>query len=169
MTNYGSNDVMAGVLASPPRQSPVGLTRGRVRVQHGTFQIPAGLLINEYIILFRLPTVARILTLFTQWDDLGGTMTLQLGLYDAHENISDSPTVRDFDLFDVAGAGSAAVASVDQRFATLNHNTTGQMLWELLGLTADPGGDYDVVVTFTAATTPITGADYSWRCTYIVD
>jgi len=149
--------------------APVGLNRGRVRIQQGTFQMPAGFLINDIMVLFRLPTVARVLTLFTQWDDLGGTMTMDLGLYDAHENLADTPTVRDANLFDSAGVGGSAGSRVDQRFANLNHNTQGLQLWELLGLTADPGGQYDVCITFTAATTPIVGADYSWSCTYVVD
>ena len=102
-----------------------------------------------------LPSNARIHALSrVSWDDLAstGSPTLSLGVAptsDPSNAISASATCLNSAL-DLATATNAAALLGD-------HANSGKMLWELLGLTSDPGVSLDIYGTIAGAGTNTTG------------
>lgn len=84
------------------------------------------------------------------WDALGGSAAANVGLYQVAAN---GGAVVDADAF----ASAVSLVSAGTWTSELEEATAadiakvGQPLWQRLGLTADPGVAYDVVVTLTAA------------------
>ena len=107
--------------------------------------------------LLRLPTAARIVNIYCTTQSLGTTVTTDIGLY----------TPKGFGLAPVLVASSQAVLVSAIAFQTAINSlqsiqTTaaanwGKMLWELAGLTSDPGGEYVITATFTSVASPTAG------------
>lgn len=115
------------------------------------------LLTSDTFELLRLPTAARIVNIYGTWQSLGTTVTTDIGLY----------TPRGFGLAPVLVAGAqsilvsalafnAAIGTIASIQNTAAANW-GKMLWELAGLTSDPGGEYVITATFTSVASPTAG------------
>lgn len=110
---------------------------------------------NDTLKFVTLPSNARIHALSrVHWDDLAstGSPTLSLGVApttDPSNAITASATCLNSGL-DLATATNAAALLGD-------HANAGKTLWELLGLTSDPGVMLDIYGTFAAANTNTTG------------
>ena len=99
-----------------------------------------------------LPSNAFIVAVYIASVAQGGSAAVDVGVY---RNTADGAAVCDADLF-----GSAvSLVSVVPRSDITNESTVStpavreQPLWQAAGLTSDPGGTLDVVVTPTAALT----------------
>ena len=161
---------MTGLVAKPPRQAPVGTAGGRDRVCHGTYRLLAGMADDDILFLCRIPTNARLTHIYMIWDDLGTTMTADLGLYEPQVAAGDTPVAVDDNLFLSAEAlGTVQAIPVDALFDTLDQTTAGKRLWEMAALSEDPGGHFDLALTFDSVGTPTTGADIIWAVHYVRD
>lgn len=169
MSTADSN-LVANLDASPPVMNEVGLQGGRERVVQDDFEVATtDLDAADIIRLARLPSNARITELLIANDDLdaNGTPTLDmdLGLYDA-----DDDSVLDDDCFAVADTQlQAASGFVDHRFNALGIDTVGQKLWEIAGLTEDPGGEMDIAITTDTGAATAAAGTIAFIIRYVID
>lgn len=124
---------------------------------------------NDTMKMVRIPSNARISMLSKLYfDDLAssGSPTIDIGLApvnDAGNAITADPDALNdgIDVFTSATGGSANVIK--------DHANVGKQAWEFIaGLTADPGGELDVYVSFVDAATNVTG-DVSIELAYTLD
>lgn len=113
----------------------------------------------------RVPSNAKVQAIFFESAAQGGG-TIDFGVYYATDGIGGKPTsllaaaAIDQDFF----ATAVAVTSLSQPTNIVNEsgvNTPAkrvQPLWQALGLTSDPGGNFDIVGTVVAAITTGTGS-----------
>jgi hypothetical protein len=112
---------------------------------------------NEVIVMTEIPVNANITSIKMWSDDLGTTGDLNLGFYPG--NITPSTLVVgdaiDEDALATAiDVNAAATADVEVRFEVKDHNTTGDLAWELAGLSAEPAyGTFFICFTASEATT----------------
>lgn len=83
-------------------------------------------------------------------DALGAGALVSIGLYNVATG-GGAGAVVSIALFAAAVAVAAAGGPTEERYNALHANTSEQMVWQLLGLAADPGLDYDLVATLTTA------------------
>lgn len=112
----------------------------------------------------RVPSNAKIKQI---WFESGaqGAGTIDLGVYYATDGVGGKPTTLlaanaiDQDLF----ASAIAITSLSQPTNVINESATfdgdkqNQPLWQAAGLSADPGGSFDIVGTLAVAVTTGTG------------
>lgn len=165
MATYTSDSMtpLVAVANAVPDLAEVGGMSGRVRAAVGNVVPTAAVAAGDILNMCVLPSGARIVELWVEADDLGGaTTTWDVGLY----NMDDS--VVDINLYGVALDGATALAAVDVRFQTLNHNTRGQKIWEDLGLSEDPMVKYKLAGTMLVVATGLVG-DVSYKVFWTVD
>lgn len=139
-------------------------TGGMVRHARGAAPITNGDSIASKYIMCSIPSRAVPISARISSPDIGTTTAADLGLY---RTTADGGAVVDADFFKAAvvlNAGAIAKSEqVNGNLATLAN--AEKAIWELLGLTSDPGVDYDVVLTLTAAAdatgTPMVEIDYT--------
>ena len=152
--------LVANVLASPPVLNDAAELHGVVRVASGTVELLAGdSTDNDVVLLAPISSKATIQSLLIGSDTLGGSCTFNVGVHNY------DGTVADEDAFATSVADAAAMTDVRYEAATIN--TAGQKLWELAGLSEDPGGMLYVSITFAA--TGGTAGTLSWDITYAVN
>jgi len=152
--------LVANVLASPPVLNDAAELHGVVRVASGTVELLAGdSTDNDVVLLAPISSKATIQSLLIGSDTLGGSCTFNVGVHNY------DGTVGDEDAFATSVADAAAMTDVRYEAATIN--TAGQKLWELAGLSSDPGGMLYVSITFAA--TGGTAGTLSWDITYAVN
>lgn len=106
---------------------------------------------SKYI-FFQVPSNACFSELFVSCPDIGTTLAMDVGLY---RTTQDGGAVVDVDFF--ASAVSLSGGALNESIITNEAGTAltvanmEKAIWEVLGLTADPGIMYDVVGTLTAA------------------
>ena len=146
--------------ASPPTLNDVANLHGSIRVAQGTLVVAAGDSDdNDILHLVAIPSNATVPHIYVGSDTLGGSSTLNVGIY------TTAGVVVDEDLFASAVADAGALADV--RHEASNINTVGQKAWELAGASSDPGGSYYISVTMQAAGG--TEGDLSFIIHYVVD
>lgn len=129
-----------------------------------TISVPSGSASGYEIVFARIPTGSRIHgTSRIFWDDLasGTSPTLGLGFKAVSGNITTSTTA-------MASGLALSTANLQGAIVFGDHVNSGRTVWELLGLSADPGGFVDVIGTTAAAATDITG-DVTLSLAYSVD
>lgn len=104
---------------------------------------------SKYLIC-PLPSKAVPISVRVSSPDIGTTTTFDIGLY---RNTVDGGAVVDADFFTAAKVVNAGAIAKSE---SLNGNVVSlanslKAIWDLLGLTADPGVDYDVVLTLVGA------------------
>ena len=152
--------LVANVLASPPVLNDAAELHGVVRVASGTVELLAGdSTDNDVVLLAPISSKATIQSLLIGSDTLGGSCTFNVGVHNY------DGTVGDEDAFATSVADAAAMTDVRYEAATIN--TAGQKLWELAGLSEDPGGMLYVSITFDA--TGGTAGTLSWDISYAVN
>lgn len=156
-----------GLDAGPQVLAPVGRLSGRVRAAMGSGEAAvADLAAADIIVLARVPTNARLLAIYLANDDLGGTLTVDVGVYDP------DGTIRDIDEFasgiDFAVADSTLSTNILNEAAVGDIDGHGERLWERLGLASDPGGHFDIALTVLASTTPAAGS-IAWTVLFTID
>tara|TARA_R110000824_G_scaffold79759_1_gene200837 strand:- start:263 stop:742 length:480 start_codon:yes stop_codon:yes gene_type:complete len=146
--------------ASPPTLNDVANLHGSIRVAQGTLVVAAGDSDdNDILHLVAIPSNATVPHIYVGSDTLGGSCTLNVGIY------TTAGVVVDEDLFASAVADAGALADV--RHEASNINTVGKKMWELAGASADAGGYYYISVTMQAAGG--TEGDLSFIIHYVVD
>lgn len=99
----------------------------------------------------QIPSNARISEILVSCADLGTTTAADFGLYRTTE---DGGAVVDVDRFASAlSLSSGALAKVESLLESGNIVLADmeKMVWEMLGLSADPGYMYDIAATLTGA------------------
>lgn len=134
--------------ATPVVMNDVGLSGGRMRVAQDNFEVAAADFDadGDIIRLCRLPVNARVLSIKLWSDDMGGSGTLDCGIYPTD---SDTPKDDDFYATDFDSSGQATDGA-ELRFEAANIDTLGDKLWENAGDSSNPGGHYDICLTAEA-------------------
>jgi len=159
MTTKNST-LVANFEATPTVPNEPGNLHGVVRVAQGTVALAAGdSTDNDIVMLAPIPTNATISQLFVASDNLGGSCTFNVGIYNSEGDVKDE------DFFATSVEDGAGMADV--RFEEANINTAGQKVYEMAGDSSDPGGYYYVAATFNA--TGGTAGDMSFNISYVVN
>jgi len=116
--------------------------------------------------MVRVPSNARISELFVMTDDMGTTGDINVGI---HQTSDNGGLVVDADLFASAidvNAAAVGMTSILHESGQITLDETILPLWGVLGLTSDPGIDYDITImpseAFTATGTMLI------KCRYVV-
>lgn len=126
-------------------------SRGVLREAVDTIELANGDSIGSTYRMFRVWSGWRVSDLIVDSDDIGTTTAGDIGLYRSN---ADGGAVVDADFFAsalVLNAGALSGSNVTHESGVVDVANKGKRLWEQLGLTADPGYWYDVVLTLTAA------------------
>ena len=127
-------------------------------VLDSTYSVPASTVVGHEIVFARIPTTARINGVSRLFNDaLGASVTLSIGLKAVQGNFTTSNT---------AVAAATAVATAGSFTIPGDHVNAGRFVWELLGLTADPGGFADVIGVTAGATTTASAQDVTLSLVY---
>ena len=155
-----NTDLVANHLASPQVLNDAAELGGALRVACGTVELAAGdSTDNDVVLLAPISSKATIHQLFVGSDALGGSCTFNVGVYNYDETVADE------DCFATLVADEAAMADVRHEVATIN--TVGQKLWEIAGLSSDPGGMLYIAMTFAA--TGGTAGTVSFNISYAIN
>ena len=133
----------------------------------GNFEAATGDLdAADSIRLTRLPTNARVIEIKLGADNLGAALTVDVGIYDTNGTVVDvdefaSAFILDSAIFEAAGVVVFDAAATD----VARH---GDRLWERLGFSTDPGGQYDIALTVVTSTTVVAGT-IAYAIYYVID
>ena len=164
MTTKYSDDLALIINAPHTAYPPSRRIGGRVRVATDAFEVATtDLDVGDIIVLARLPSYANITELKIASDDLGTTLTVDIGIYEINGAVADA------DVFST-GVDLAAAATnlTDYRYEVANRDTAGKALWEMLALTVDPNKAYDIALTVATSGTPAAGT-IAYEIRYAVD
>lgn len=138
---------------------------GKLRSKVGTLEAVSGDSIGSTYRILRVPSNARVDALLVSSDDIGTTTAGDVGLY---RTAADGGAVVDADFFASAlslSGGALAKVDITYESAVVDTPNHGKMLWEQLGLSADPRVMYDIAVTLTAAADA--AGTITLRCNYV--
>ena len=139
-----NSDLVANFEATPPVLTDSSLLHGVLRVAQGTIVVAAGDSDDDDIVMLaQIPSNATVSHIYTAADNLGGSCTYNVGIYQSNG------TVVDEDYF--ATAVNDGTAFADVRFEAADINTAGKAMWEMAGASSDPGGFYYIAATMAAA------------------
>lgn len=123
--------------------------RGRRRAIFDTHAKVTGDGDDSVMHILRLKTTDVPISLIRYNDALSGATDVDIGIY---APLRDGGAVYSADCFaDGISLASASVVGVQQRFTSADINGCKKMMWELAGLTADPGGEMDICLTLNTA------------------
>jgi hypothetical protein len=137
--------------STPPVINDGRLERGSLRSSIGYVTAANGDSIASKYILASVPTTAMVRKVLLSCT----AITSGAGDVGVYRNTAAGGAVVDVDLF----ASAQSIASILNNSDVTNESTNYTMalreqpLWQAAGLTADPGGTLDIVLTLTAATT----------------
>ncbi len=156
-----------GLDAGPPVLAPMGRIGGRVRAAMGSGEAAvADLAANDIIVLARIPTNARLMSILLGADNLGAALTVDVGVYDPDGTVQDVDEFASAFTLDAAVFGAATNLLYEAAIAQIDGH--GERIWERLGLASDPGGDFDIALTVVTSTTPVAGS-IAWQIMYTLD
>lgn len=136
--------------STPRVLAPAGLTRGMVRSSKDFVSVTSGdSIASVYRVLPNIPSNAYMLDLALSCTAIT-TCAADIGV---HRTTADGGAVVSVALFATAQSLAAALEKtrVLRESTTITIALENAPLWSLLGLTADPGVDYDITMTLTAA------------------
>lgn len=167
MANVNST-LVTNFEATPPTHNDVANLGGKMRVAAGTIALAAGdLSAGDTVMLAGIPTNAAIVSIKLFNDDLdtGTTNTCDVGLYTSDGEV----TAKDDDCYAsaITDLRGAVTVGTEVAFEARNINLMGQKVYQDAGDSTDPGGTYNVGLTFDAAGNA--AGDLSWLITYVVD
>lgn len=152
---------MTNLLAKPPVMAEVPQWGGRLRVVGGAFEMDAGIVATDIILLARLPVNARVWKIELGADNLGSAATFDVGVYGTDGVVVDadefaSALVLDAKVYandEVSGSGTQIV--YEAVITDIVHN--GKALWDRAGVASSPGGEYDIALTAVTITSAVAG------------
>jgi hypothetical protein len=127
------------------------VTSGVKQVALDTAVITSGNSVGSTYLIAQVPSRAIVTAVCVSSPDIGTTTAADIGLYQATLN---GGAVVDADFFASAvSLSGGAISKSDVTFESGAYTLANgaKPLWEALGLSADPGIDYDVVLTLTGA------------------
>lgn len=151
--NIKSTAITTADAAPPlPNQVPVRLANARVRQSIGVAAVDAAASIGSTYRLCRIKSSDLLSNLFLSCTAITSAAG-DIGLYDI-PSVNAGAAV-DVDLFASAQSLASALANTDvlRESTTITVANLDKQIWQLLNLSADPGKQYDVTVTLTAAAT----------------
>lgn len=138
--------------AVPPVLNQGAVTRGRLQRAVGKISIANGDSIGSTYRALSIPSNAIVSSVLITSPDIGTTTIADIGLY---RTTKDGGAVVDADFFASAlSLKDGALTRSEQMFESAVNTVANynQPVWDKVsGLTADPGCDYDVALTLTAA------------------
>lgn len=137
--------------ASPQVKNNPHLEGARLKCAVGTLESVSGDSIGSKYIMCSVPSNARVNQVLLYSDDIGTTTIADIGLY---RTTADGGAVVDADFFASAVSlkdGALNAVDVTHEAGVYDIDDVEKPLWSGLGLSADPGVMYDVVLTLTAA------------------
>jgi hypothetical protein len=150
VVNTKATAVTAGDTAG--QQASKRLQGGILKESNGLVAVANGDSIASTLRICRVPSGARVSRVLINCTAITSAAA-DIGLY---ATAADGGAVLDADLFASAQSiASAIVINTDVTYESgiITAADYEKPLWQLLGLTADPGKQYDVVATLTAAAT----------------
>jgi hypothetical protein len=144
--------------ATPPVANALNNNGARVKEVVGMGELSATASIASIVRLVRVPSNARISRVLLSCDAITSAAA-DIGIYDVARR--NSGAVVDVDFFASAQSLAAALVNTDvgheadpaDAGAGFGLADVEKMLWQALGLTVDPGIEYDIALTLTAAAT----------------
>lgn len=136
--------------ASPVVKTAVYDTFAKVRRKAATVEAANGDSIGSTFRFFRVRS-SDVVSALKLYCDAITSGAADVGLYDTLEN---GAAVVDADFFASAQSIASAIKTgteIQHESDVFNIDDVNKRVWEALGLTADPGKEYDVVATLTAA------------------
>lgn len=140
--------------ASPKVRSNSRISRGALLCSMGVCATSAADDIGSKYILCSIPSNARVAQLLLSNSSLGTAGAANVGVWQTTEN---GGAVVDADFFASAVALTSAQSNVDITTeanganASIGKEDMEKPLWEILGLSADPKRDYDIVAQLSTA------------------
>lgn len=134
VTKYSIAVVDPAVLARPASIN----SRARLNVAQAQVAVANGDSATSRLFLARVPSSARILSQSTLYHEaITGTTSLHIGLTDGTTTVAAA----------LASALNVATAGTKVLNAAVSTANLNRRVWELLGLTADPGRQIDIFAT----------------------
>ena len=125
-----------------------------------TYAAAGALADNQVVSFFELPVSALLDSLVLHSDDLGTTGDINIGLYPGRgstilpADLVVTDAVDEDCLGSAIDVNAAALANIEVRFETQDHNTINSKLWEIAGLSTKPAyGTFILAVTMSEAST----------------
>ena len=166
MANKNST-LVSNFEADPQVMNPARQHHGIKRVIQGTVALAAGdLSAGDTVMLAPIPTNASVISIKLFNDDLdsGSTNTCDVGLFSADGNVT--AVADDAYASAITDLRGAVTTGTEVAFEARNINTMGQRVWEDAGQSSDPGGYFNIGLTFDAAGD--TAGDLSFMIEYVV-
>lgn len=142
---YGSKlDAYFDPTTPPGAKIGSGVAGTPLRIHTDTVEVTANATSGSTYTLARINSNDRIIGGLSKvyFDDLtsSGSITLDIGLYAVNSNITDDPDALNDGINAASAAGSSSVVKDIANY--------GKMAWQYVnGVTADPGGQFDVKVS----------------------
>ncbi len=149
----------------PGKRVPTGEASGRMRYKRMYILTDQVFAITEVIRMGTFKSNDRIFKLEISAPDMGTAGDFDIGLHltgSAHDGAEVDENLF-ADALDVNAAASDQVEAFTE--AALDNFDRGKALWELLGLSTDPGVNYDLTITAVEATTSVS-AEVLLECWY---
>lgn len=137
--------------SSPVVLSNSNIAGAELRECVGTLETVNGDSIASVYIFGQIPSNARVSQVLLYCDDIGTTTISDFGLY---RTTADGGAVVDADFFGSAvniSSGALNGTDITHESAVFDPDDIEKMIWQALGLSADPKIMYDVAGTLTAA------------------
>lgn len=138
--------------STPPVRGGLTLGPRRLYAEVATVEVTNGDSIASKFILATVPSHASMRELVIYCD----AITSAAADFGVYRTTQDGGAVVDADAFGSAVSLATAIttgANILHESGVLDISEIEQPLWQILGLTVDPGIDYDIVATLTAAAT----------------
>jgi hypothetical protein len=130
----------------PVKATPVRVAEGRLKESVATVEVAAADDNGSVYRMHRVRSDARVSSIEIANDAITGGTGYDVGVYDTNEN---GGAAVDDDVFASALDLSSAGGFTDRTYeaTAANISKVEQALWELLGLSSDPGKEYDICLT----------------------
>ena len=135
--------------ASPKVANNPGVADGMLRRAVGTLEALAADDVASIYRFVRVPSNAHIHKVEFAGDAQGATGIINVGVYQTADNGSAVVDADHFASLLDPGAGAIARTDITHESAVYGIEDAEKPLWEALGLSADPGIDYDIAATAT--------------------
>ena len=138
--------------ARPNVLSPPHLTGNYIKQAVGTVEVATSDSVGSVLRFARLRSSDRVSSIGLACDALGGSAAAKVGLY--RTQADGGAIVGTGEQFVTAAAAQTLVSAI-KTFANIAYTSNDianaeKRLWEVAGLSADPGVDYDIALTLTA-------------------
>lgn len=149
--------------------SNVELAAGPVKNVFQTVTVAASASSTSRYVFFEVPSNARLKELKFMCTTTGSDTVLDFGIWRTTE---DGGAVVDQDLFATAVAAASPIAessynNILSETGSGDFTTLDAPLWELAGLTSDPGYNYDVCAVVMSASSANLGGTLGLSCDYV--